>query len=112
VEGTTERIVLLHRARLLAEGTIADIRALLDRHPHSIEIACDRPREMAALLVAMEGVESVGLPEPGRLVARTRKPQEVYPRIVRLVAEEGFAVSRLESPDDNLEAVFRYLVHG
>ena len=112
VEGTTDRILLLHRARLLAEGTVSEIRSLLDRHPHSIEVACDRPREMAAHLMAGAGVESVAVPEEGLLVARTRTPQETYAHIVRLAAEGGYAVTRLSSPDDNLEAVFRYLVHG
>jgi len=111
VESTTERILLLHHARLLAEGTVSDIRALIDRHPHSIEIACDRPREMASLLVGLEEVETVELPSPGLLVARTRVPQALYPKIVRLVADGGFRVARLSSPDDNLEAVFRYLVN-
>ena len=112
VETTTDRILLLHRARLLAEGTVWEIRSLLDAHPHSIEVASDRPRELAGLLVALEGVESVTLPGDGLVVARTRAPQEVYPRIVRLLVEGKFAVKRLSSPDDNLEAVFRYLVHG
>ena len=111
VESTTERILLLHHARLLAEGTVSDIRALIDRHPHSIEIECDRPREMASRLVGMEEVETVDLPRPGLLVARTRLPQVLYPKIARLVAEEEFRVTRLSSPDDNLEAVFRYLVN-
>jgi ABC-2 type transport system ATP-binding protein len=93
VENTTERILLLHHARLLAEGTVTEIRSLIDRHPHSIEIVCDRPRELAALLVALEEVETVDLPEPGLLV------------------DGGHRVERLTSPDDNLEAVFRYLVN-
>jgi ABC-2 type transport system ATP-binding protein len=112
VEGTTDRILLLHRSRLLAEGTVPEIRDLLDRHPHSIEIACDRPRELGALLVAMPAVASVGFPAEGVVVARTRAPREVYPALVRAVAEGGFSVARMTSPDDDLEAVFRYLVSG
>ncbi len=111
VESTTDRILLLHHARLLAEGTVSDIRALIDRHPHGIEIACDRPRDLAARLVGLEEVESVDLPSPGLLVARTRAPRALYPRIARIVVEEGYRVDRLSSPDDNLEAVFRYLVN-
>jgi ABC-2 type transport system ATP-binding protein len=112
VESTTDRILLLHRSRLLAEGTVSDIRALLDRHPHSVEVACDRPRDLAALLVGLPEIESVGIPAPDLLVARTRTPQELYPKLVRIVVEGGFRVTRLASPDDNLEAVFRYLVRG
>jgi len=110
VENATDRILLLHRSRLLAEGTVGEIRGLIDRHPHSVEIRCDREREMAERLVGLAEVESVALPSPGLVVARTRSPQVLYPKIVRIVAEGGFDVGRLDSPDDNLEAVYRYLV--
>jgi ABC-2 type transport system ATP-binding protein len=110
VESATDRILLLHRSRLLAEGSVGEIRGLIDRHPHSVEIRCDREREMAASLVGLAEVESVALPTPGLVVARTRSPQALYPKIVRIVAEGGFTVGRLDSPDDNLEAVYRYLV--
>ena len=111
VEATTDRILLLHRARLLAVGTVSDIRALLDHHPHSVEVACDRPRELAARLVGLPEVESLRVPSPDLLVVQSRTPQALYPAVVRAVQEGGFRVARMGSPDDDLEAVFRYLVH-
>jgi ABC-2 type transport system ATP-binding protein len=110
VEATTERILLLHRARLVATGTVPEIRALLDRHPHSVEVVCDRPRDLAARLVGREDVESVRVPSESMLVVQSRAPQALYPALVKLVVEGGHSVSRMESPDDDLEAVFRYLV--
>jgi ABC-2 type transport system ATP-binding protein len=110
VEATTERIVLLHRARLVATGTVPEIRALLDRHPHSVEVSCDRPRELAARLVGREDVESVRVPSESMVIVQSRSPQALYPALVKCVVEGGFSVSRMESPDDDLEAVFRYLV--
>lgn len=112
VEGMTDRILLFHRSRLLAEGSVPDIRDLLDRHPHSVEVACDRPRDLASLLVGIPEVESVAIPAPDLLVARTRTPRALYPVLVRILVEGGFRVRRISSPDDDLEAVFRYLVHG
>jgi hypothetical protein len=41
---------------------------------------------------------------------QSRKPAELYPLVVRAVVEGGHAVARMGSPDDDLEAVFRYLV--
>jgi ABC-2 type transport system ATP-binding protein len=110
VEATTDRILLLHRARLLAEGTVSDIRSLLDRHPHSVEVACDRPRDLAARLVGLAEVESLRIPSPDLLVVQSRAPQLLYPALVRAVEEGGFRVARMGSPDDDLESVFRYLV--
>jgi ABC-2 type transport system ATP-binding protein len=111
VEATTDRILLLHRARLVAHGTVSEIRALLDRHPHSVEVACDRPRELAARLVADSSVESVRVTPEDLLVLQSRRPADLYPAVVRAVVEGGHSVARMGSPDDDLEAVFRYLVH-
>ncbi len=112
VEATTDRILLLHRARLLAEGTVQEIRDLLDEHPRSVEIDCDRPRELAQALVPLAPVEGVRIAPGGRLVVQSRDPAALYPALVRAVVEGRHAVTRMESPDDDLEAVFRYLVRG
>ena len=42
--------------------------------------------------------------------AETVKPEEFYRRIPAMVLEEQVDVDELSSPDDNLEAVFEYLV--
>ena len=110
VEATTDRILLLHNARLLAEGTVQEIRDLLDEHPRSVEVACDRPRELAAGLVALPEVQGVRLLGGGGLLVQSRDPAALYPALVRMVVEGGHAVTRMDSPDDDLEAVFRYLV--
>ncbi len=41
---------------------------------------------------------------------RTRDPEKFYSELPRIVVEAGLSVQSMESPDDNLEAVFRYLV--
>lgn len=112
VEATTDRILLLHRSRLLAEGTVQEIRDLLDEHPRSVEVSCDRPRDLARSLLAHAAVEGVRVAGDGTIVVQSRDPAALYPAIVRTVVEEGHAVTRMESPDDDLEAVFRYLVRG
>jgi hypothetical protein len=49
--------------------------------------------------------------EPGAVVVETGKPDLFYARLTDLVAEGRFgAVEELTSPDDNLQAVFQYLV--
>jgi ABC-2 type transport system ATP-binding protein len=110
VEATTDQILLLHKSRLIATGEVSEIRDLIDQHPHGIEVVCDRPRDLAAAMVGLEAVESVRIVDGKRLVAETRLPHEVYPKLVRMVVEGNHRVERLFSPDDNLEAVFKYLV--
>ncbi len=41
----------------------------------------------------------------------TRAPDAFYSRLPRLSLEDGTAIQEVYSDDDNLEAVFRYLVN-
>ena len=110
VEATTDEVVLLHRSRLRAHGSVPEIRALIDRHPHSVEVVCDRPRDLAARLVGLPDLLALRLGAEDRLTAETGAPDRFYPALVRTLVEGGHSVKSLSSPDDNLEAVFRYLV--
>lgn len=114
VEHMTKNILLMHRGRLLAQGDIYHIRSLIDAHPHRIAITTDRPRDLARRLLALPFVLSVRLdgPEDSRLEVETRAPDQFYDRFPDIVLEDGFHVTEFESPDNNLEAVFRYLVDG
>jgi ABC-2 type transport system ATP-binding protein len=109
IEELTDQIVLLHRGRLLAQGRVREIRALIDRHPHEIRVSTPRARELASRLAHEPDVRTLQL-EGSTLVVRTSSPSTFYPALTRVLAEEDdFGVTQLTSPDDNLEAVFAYL---
>jgi len=44
------------------------------------------------------------------LMVETRSPDAFYTRLPALSLEEGMAIREVYSDDDNLEAVFKYLV--
>ncbi len=111
VEAITREIVIIHHGRVLASGDITQIRALIDEHPHHVSIHCSDPRRLGSALLASDDVVSVAVGnEPGTLVVETAKPDAFYGRVADLVLAEGIAVKRLTSLDDNLQAVFGYLV--
>ncbi len=109
VEQMTQTILMINRGRLIADGNVYHIREMIDAHPHTIMVDCDAPRELAALLVAAQDVVSVTFNERGFQVA-TRDPDACYTRIPKLALEHNIALRRMTSPDNNLMAVFRYLV--
>ncbi len=109
IEALTRSIVLFHRGRLVATGDIHEIRSLIDRHPHSVSVRSSRARELAAALVRDETVAEVSIPAERSLLVRTRRPDEFYGRLPQIALELGCEVEEVSSPDDNLEAVFRYL---
>ena len=113
VEQMTRSIMLMHRGRMLASGDLRTIRDLIDRHPHRIRIETDQPREVAARLMALPFVISAEIDPGGQAVEiRTREPGSFYDALPALVLEDGLSIFGFESPDNNLESVFHYLVDG
>jgi ABC-2 type transport system ATP-binding protein len=111
VESLTPNIILLHRGRLVAEGQIREIRDLIDQHPHRIVLKCDNHRRLASMLVCWEDVESVAMLEQKKaVVVETRKPDAFYARLPEVSVKDKMAIREVYSEDDNLEAVFKYLV--
>ena len=111
VEAMTDTILLIHHGRILAEGNISHIRELIDEHPHKVYLRCDKPRILASICVGFEDVASVEFEsmEDG-MVIETLKPDDFYSRLPEIVVENQIQVDQLYSPDDNLQAVFKYLV--
>jgi ABC-2 type transport system ATP-binding protein len=111
VQALTLNIVLLSRGRLVAEGHVRQIRDLIDKHPHHIKLVCDDYRSLAARIMTWDDVEGVRvMPRESALMVETRAPDAFYGRLPALSLEDGLAIKSVYSDDDNLEAVFRYLV--
>ena len=111
IEAMTNSILLINHGRILAEGNVHEIRELIDEHPHNVYINCSKPRLLASILVQYEDVASVKLSqEDEALVVETVKPDDFYSRLPEIILENDIKVENLHSPDDNLQAVFRYLV--
>ncbi len=111
IENLTENIVLLHRGRVLAQGTVPEVRDLLTRFPRRIEIKAGRPRQCAEAIMPLEHVLSVGIiPETGVIKVETRNIDQFYRDLTAIVAAGELEIGSLEAVDAGLEAVFDYLV--
>jgi ABC-2 type transport system ATP-binding protein len=110
VEAMTSNILLINNGRILAEGNVHQIRDLIDEHPHTVFIRAEDPRTLARTLIAEDGIISLRF-EPGALVVETERPDAFYARLTDMAASgEGGSIDEVTSPDDNLQAVFKYLV--
>jgi ABC-2 type transport system ATP-binding protein len=110
VEALTSNILLMHNGRVLAEGNVHQIRDLIDEHPHTVCIRARHPRRLASQLVAHDDVLSVRF-DDSSLFVQTAKPDVFYARLTGVAATDGTGeIYEVTSPDDNLQAVFDYLV--
>jgi ABC-2 type transport system ATP-binding protein len=109
IEVMTRSIVMIHRGKVLAEGEIQGIRDMIDQHPHHIVIECDEPRAFARHFAGFGDVTQITFAEEGFVIATT-EPDECYDRIPRLALEQGVKLRALTCSDNDLGAVFRYLI--
>ena len=110
IESMTSNILLINNGRILAEGNVHQIRDLIDTHPHTVFVKGADPRALARKFLTDDDVISLKF-EPGALVVETAKPDIFYARLTDLAASgEAGQIDEVQSPDDNLQAVFRYLV--
>jgi len=110
IESMTANILLINQGRILAEGNVHQIRDLIDEHPHTVYIRADQTRRLAREFLAGDDVLSLRF-EDGAVVVQTAKPDSFYARLTALAASgELGSIHEVTSPDDNLQAVFQYLV--
>ena len=111
IESMTSEIVLIHQGKIFAKGDIHRIRGLIDSHPHQVSIRCPEPRQLAQKLIDSAFVLSVDFGSDGRsLTVKTNQRDLFFTALIRLIAAGGLEIEEITSPDDNLQAVFDYLI--
>jgi ABC-2 type transport system ATP-binding protein len=111
IEAMTKEIILIHQGKILATGDIHTVRDLIDTHPHLVSLTCDRPRDLARLFLGEDDVLSVNFGvAPGSVVVETSNRDKFFSRLPGLLIKNGISIEEITSPDDNLQAVFDYLV--
>ena len=104
----TDRILLLFRGRLLAEGSVPEIRELLDRHPVELRVTSDQASAVARWAVEQGELVSLRLEEGGAVLA-VRNPRTFLPRLQEAVVAGQLPLRALDPLDLNLDAVFQFL---
>jgi len=110
IESMTSNILLINNGRIVAEGNVHQIRGLIDTHPHTVYVRGANPRALARKFLAEDDVLSMKF-ESDAVVVETARPDAFYARLTELAATgEAGQIDEVQSPDDNLQAVFKYLV--
>jgi ABC-2 type transport system ATP-binding protein len=112
LEKLTDRIAVIARGMLVAQGTVTAIRDLMDDQPLTVRIDNDQPRVLAAALLQLPEVLGVELAGGGTLTVRAKQPLQFFRNIAQLVLEEGFEIAHLETLDCSAQAIFDYVVSG
>ena len=104
----TDHVLLLFRGRLLAEGSVTEIRSLMDQHPVELRISSDSPQTVARWAVDQEELAGLRL-DASSVVLAVRDPRRFLPKLQAAVISGTLPLHALDPLDLNLEAVFSYL---
>ena len=108
VEAIAERLVLLYRGRIVAAGSQAEIRALLQTRGTAVRIRTDDPRGLARALLAKTAMSTLQF-EPGALLVRAEDLSAVHHALPAAVIATGARVHELETEGDDLVSLFATL---
>ena len=81
----------------------------MNDRPRRVKVACDQPRAVAAQLVGLPGVVELRFTRDG-LELETSDARAFAIAVPRAARDAGARLYAVESLDEGLESVFRYLV--
>ena len=111
VDMMSDSVVLLHNGYIVAEGEVHGVRDEIAEHPIQILIRCDRPQLLAARLFEHEHtVEARIHDDRGGLFVKTRRPDDFYLLLNKVITDEKLQVESVAPVDDDLNAVYQYLI--
>ena len=111
VDMMSDSVVLINNGYILAEGDVHGVRDEIDEHPIQILVRCDRPQVLAARLFEHEHtVEARIHNDRHGLFVKTRRPDDFYLLLNKVITEESLHVESVAPADDDLNAVYQYLI--
>lgn len=112
IEKLTQNIALMYKGRTVATGYITEIRDLIDEHPHNIFIEGDGLKNLAKKLIDADLISSINFKNKNELITEVEDPNDFFDEIPSLILSSDCKIETIYSMDDNLEAVFNYIVEG
>src|SRR5829696_7143216 len=111
VDMMSDAVVLLNNGYVVAEGDVHDVRDEMEEHPMQILVRCDYPGRLAAHAFGQDEVVEAKIQEDRHgLFIKTRDADKFYLLLNRVVADGLVTVESVTPVDDDLSAVYQYLI--
>jgi ABC-2 type transport system ATP-binding protein len=111
VDMMSDRVVLLNNGYVVAEGNVHGVRDEMEEHPMQILIRCNDPARLASYVFAHDHVVEARLHDDRQgLFVKTRDADGFYLLLNRAVAENNIEIESVAPVDDDLSAVYQYLI--
>ena len=111
VDMMSDSVVLLHNGYVVAEGEVHGVRDEIEEHPIQILVRCDRPQVLASRLFEHDFVVEARIHSDRQgLFVKTRRPDDFYLTLNKVITEQNLQVESVGPVDDDLNAVYQYLI--
>ena len=111
VDMMSDSVVLLNNGYVVAEGDVHGVRDEMEEHPMQILIRCDKPATLAARVFGEDQVVEARIHDDRHgLFIKTRDADKFYLLLNKVVAEGLVSVESVTPVDDDLSAVYQYLI--
>ena len=111
VDMMSDRVVLLNNGYIVAEGNIHGVRDEMQEHPMQILIRCNDPSKLASYVFAQDHVVEARLHnDRGGLFVKTKDADRFYLLLNQVVADGDVTIESIAPVDDDLNAVYQYLI--
>ena len=112
VDMMSDRVVLLNNGYVVAEGAIQGVRDEMDvEHPVQVLIRCNHPAVLASRIFQCTDVIEARVHDDRQgLFVKIRNPDQFYLSLNDVVAEGQVEVESIVPVDDDLSAVYEYLI--
>lgn len=111
VDMMSDSVVLLNNGYVVAEGAVHGVRDEMEEHPMQILIRCDQPAALASRVFAQDSVVEARVHDDRHgLYIKTRDADTFYLLLNRIAVESGFNIESVAPVDDDLSAVYQYLI--
>jgi ABC-2 type transport system ATP-binding protein len=113
VDFISDQVILLNEGYVVAEGNIRSVRGEMEEHPLQILVRCDRPAALASKVFEQDGVVEARIDKDlGGLLIKTRDANSFYLAFNRIVLDNGFKIEVVAPADEDVDAVYQYLISG
>jgi ABC-2 type transport system ATP-binding protein len=111
VDLLSDCVILVHHGYIVADGKIAGVRDEIEQHPAQVLVRCDRPTLVASRIFELDSAVEIKIHDDKRgLLVHTRDADKFYLLLNRLVLEYELELEAVSPADEDVQAVYKYLI--
>mgnify|MGYP001244559756 CR=1 FL=1 len=104
--------MLIANGSIVAEGRIRDVRDEIDEHPSQFIIRCRDASAVAAQLFSEDHVTEIKLNDDRMGMLVMTRDRQQFARALGRMALDGHPIDGVVPADENVDALYEYLIGG